>query len=358
MQSIAKPVTLSKLRQLYKDPTLGLVGQKAFTRNLDSRNIKYDPTLISKLFEDPAQALNKPAPKHFPRRRVHVPGIDYTWGMDLIFLPGEASYNDGLKAFLIVIDFFSKYAWVRPVTDTKSATISKQIRDILKTSGRKPQNVNTDRGSEFKLETIKLFKELGINHYFSNNETKVPIAERFARTLKNRIAKYEDTHQTNRFIDALPEIVKGYNNTRHSSIKMTPLAASKPENQIKVYHNLYGDIDLNEVCKPKYKEGDYVLISVRKGMFEKESTHKWSPEVFQILQVKQTVPCTYILKDLSGQEILGSFYEPEMQLTTPLDDEIRGIDEILKRRTVRKQKQVLVKWKDGTKEWILEDDLL
>jgi hypothetical protein len=227
--------------------------------------------------------------------------------------------------------------------------------------------VQTDRGGEFMKDTILLFKELGIEHYFSNDpDIKVPTIERYNRTLKQRIAKYQDVTGNYRFIDALPKIVKGYNEGYHSSIKMTPTEASDPKNQEQVHTNLFGDgsAETEKRCKPKFDAGDFVVIPIKKGTFEKESTHKWTTERFVVEEVKHTTPCTYKLKDLDGEEIQGSFYEQEMQKVRKPDpeggDDPEGIEEIeiLARRTVRKQKQVRVKYKKSGKiAWIQEADI-
>lgn len=307
--------TLTKLKKLYEDPEIGLVGKYSFMANLDMNKISYNPKNVDKLFEENYIALNKPANKKFRRRKIFVSGIDDTWGADLINMNAYKEENNGLTYFLLVVDFFSKYLWVMPLRDAKAVTITDAFSEIFK-EGRKPLKINTDMGSEFKGSTLKLFKEMGIEHYFSYNDTKVPMAERVARTLKLRIGKYMDAKGTYRFIDQLQKIVNGYNNTRHSSTKLTPKKASLPENQAIVYNNLFGDYD-HQKCIPQFEVGDIVRISIKKGIFEKEAKHKWSTTRFKVIKVHHTDPCTYSLEDYpEGEEILGTFYTAEMQKTS------------------------------------------
>ena len=96
---------------------------------------------------------------------------------------------------------------------------------------------------------------------------------------------------------------------------MTPLEASLKKNHATVYETLYGNYEYSPGIA-KYKVGDFVRTSVDKGAFEKESTAKWTTEVFQITKVQLTNPVTYHISDLKGEEILGSFYEPELQPAT------------------------------------------
>ena len=65
---------------------------------------------------------------------------------------------------------------------------------------------------------------------------------------------------TTQYLDMLPKLVEEYNNTKHSSIKMTPIEASKKKNEGLVYYNLYGDMKVAKK-KPKFKVNDKVRIS-------------------------------------------------------------------------------------------------
>ena len=64
---------------------------------------------------------------------------------------------------------------------------------------------------------------------------------------------------------------------------------------------------------PKFKVGDRVRISKYKNIFAEGYTPNWFEEVFVIKEVKNTVPWTYVINDLNGEEIIGTFYEKELQ---------------------------------------------
>ena len=141
--------------------------------------------------------------------------------------------------------------------------------------------------------------------YSIHNEGKSVVAERFIRTLKTKIYKYMTLVSKNVYIDKLDDIVDEYNNTYHRTIKMKP---------VDVKDNTYIDFkkEVND-RDPKFKVGDHVRISKYKNIFAKGYTPNWSEEVFVIKKVKNTVPWTYIINDLNGEEITGTFYEKEMQ---------------------------------------------
>ena len=166
--------------------------------------------------------------------------------------------------------------------------------------------------------------------YSINNEGKSVIAERFIRTLKNKIYEYITSVSKNVYIDKLDDIVDEYNNTYHRTIKMKP---------IDVKDNTYIDFEKEVNYKdPKFKVGDHVRISKYKNIFAKGYTPNWSEEVLVIKKVKNTVPWTYVINDLNGEEINGSFYEKELQKTN--QKEFR-IEKIIK----RKGDKLYVKWK-------------
>ena len=92
------------------------------------------------------------------------------------------------------------------------------------------------------------------------------------------------------------------------------------------------------IKNPKFKVADNVRISKYKNIIAKGYTSNWSEEVFVINKIKNTVPWTYVISDLNGEKITGSFYEKELQNIS--QKEFR-IEKILK----RKGDKLYVKWK-------------
>ena len=111
----------------------------------------------------------------------------------------------------------------------------------------------------------------------------------------------------NVYIDKLDDTVKEYNNKYHTSIKMKP---------VDVMDNTYIDFKKEINNKdPKCKVGDHVRISKYKNIFAKGYMLNWSKEIFLIKKIKNTVPWTHVINDLNGEEIIGTFYEKELQGT-------------------------------------------
>ena len=146
--------------------------------------------------------------------------------------------------------------------------------------------------------------------------------------MKEKMWKYFTDNNTSVYIDILPDLVKNYNNTRHSSIKMTPVEASKKKNELTVWRNLYPEhLEIRDI-KPNFSIRDKVRITKKKKTFEKGYTTRWTEEIFTIVEVKRTSPVTYKTTDLNGEEIKGSFYEPELQKTS---QQLFRIEKVIKR---------------------------
>ena len=178
------------------------------------------------------------------------------------------------------------------------------------------------------------------------NEGKSLVAERFIRTLKSNAFKHMIGISKNVYFDVLDDTVNKYNNTIHRTIKMKSIDV--------IYHSYaeYNE-DLNKK-DPKFKVGDNVRVSKYKSIFAKGYAPNWSEEVFAISKIKNTVPWTYVVSDLNGELITGSFYKKELQKTS---QEKFRIEKGLR----RKGHKLYVKWKgcdNSFNSWIDQKDLI
>ena len=182
--------------------------------------------------------------------------------------------------------------------------------------------------------------------YSTFNEGKSVVAERFIRTLKNKIFKHMTAISKNVYFDLLKDIVNKYNYTVHKTIKMKPI-------------NVTNDslVEYNEGSNKRnlrFKVGDHVRISKYKNIITKGYSPNWSEEVFVINKIKNTVPWTYFPNTVNGEEITGSFYEKELQKATQKKFRIGKILQ-------KKSDKLYVKWKVDDisfNSWINKKDIL
>ena len=277
-----------------------VLREKAFKITSDQKYDGYQRRLVSmicKFFDKKSQGsglannneniqlaneLHKPIIKKFNKRKVYSSFKDNIWGVDLADMQLLSKFNKGFRFLLCVIDIFSKYAWVFPLKDKKGISIVNAFQIKLKESNHKPNKIWVDEGSEFYNNSFKKWlKDNDIEMYSTNNEGKSVIAERFVRTIKNKIYKYMTSISKNVYIDKLDDIVKKYNNTYHTSIKKKP---------VDVKDNTYIDFkkEFNDK-NPKFKVGDHVRTSKYKNIFGKGYMPNWSEEIFIIKKIKNTL---------------------------------------------------------------------
>ena len=277
---------------------------KCFDKKSMESGIKKDTTKSSSLLL--ANELHKPVTKKFNKRKVYSQFKDNIWGVDLADMQSLSKKNKGIKYLLCAIDLYSKYAFIVPLKDKKGISVTNGFNKIIKQSGRKPNKIWVDQGSEFYNHVFKrCLSRNNVIMYSTYNEGKSVVAERFIRTLKNKLYKHMTATGKNVYYDVLDDIVNEYNNTKHNTIKMKPKDVEN--NNKRVY------IDEHNEKRSRFKVGDRVRISKFKNIFAKGNTPNWSTETFIVDKINDTVPYTYNIKDLNDEGIIGSFYDRELQ---------------------------------------------
>ena len=179
-----------------------------------------------------------------------------------------------------------------------------------------------DQGSEFYNNLFKKFLKINNSEmYWTYNEEMSVVAEKFIRTLKTRFLSTWQVFQK-MFIWCVRWYNK-YNNAVHRTIKMKPIDVTSDS-----------DAEYNEDSNKKdlkFKVGDHVRISKYKNIFANGYTPNWSDEIFVVSKIKDTVPWTYVISDLNGEPIAGSFYEKELQKAS--QEKLR-IEKLLKEKVI------------------------
>ena len=226
---------------------------------------------------------HKPIIRNFKKRKVYSSFKDNIWGVDLADMQSISEYNKGTRYLLCAIDLFSKYAFVVPLKDKKGTTIVNAFQNFLNNSKKKPNEIWVDQGSVFYNNVFKKWlKDNNIDMYSKHNEINSVVAEKFIRTLKNKVYKHMTAVSKNMYFDVLDDIADKYNNAYHRTIKMKPI---DDKNDYLAEYNEESNERL-----PRFKVGDQVRISKYKNIFAKGYAPNWSEEIFAIKKVKNTVP--------------------------------------------------------------------
>ena len=243
---------------------------------------------LTKIFID--EIYSTPPKKNYPTNKVVYNHIDEIWSIDLAdMIDYKISNNKGYRYIFIIVDNFSKYLWAIPLKNKYSQTITNEFSKIITTSKRKPLKIESDRGSVFYNSIFQNFlKSKNIHHYSRSTDKGPSIAERVIRTKRNLLKKPVFEKRNADWISELPSVVKKYNNTIHSSTKMTPIQASKKSNEKEIYSNLK---DKREVRKPKFKLGQLVRTADIKTVFSKGDSTNYSYKLYTITEIiHDTIP--------------------------------------------------------------------
>lgn len=365
----------------YSDPKFpgALGGVHAFSKSLkkSAEKIKHALSGLS------AFTRHVPVRRRFPRNRVFASAPFENFHIDLIDMQQFTGHNKGFNYILICVDAFSKKAWAVPLKNKAGETVAKGFEFLLKRDDIIPcYSLYSDRGTEFMNDSFRqVTRKYEIRHYVSKDkEIKSSIAERFIRTLKGKLFKYFTLENTREYLSVLPLLLENYNNSYHSAIGMTPNEVNFDNTKL-VFDNLFTGSTLGRYPKmeqyktsyyntetgrvkkqSKFKIGDYVRITKIPSVFEKSYLPHGTVEMFKIHQVVNRIPVVYRIEDLMGEVIDGTFYNQELiKIKPPKDSNLFIVDKILKTRTNKGVKEVLVNYfgyPSKFRKWIKESDIV
>ena len=322
---------------------------------------KIYPSLTRKQVDEWAQSelsytLHRPSQKKIRRRKVLSHTIDYLWEADLVDMTKLSRQNKGYKFLLVVIDTFSKFAFVEPLKNKSGAEILRAFSTILRESKRKPQKLRTDQGTEFTNAPFQNYlRKQEIGFYTANSSVKPSIVERYNKTLKGRMYRHFTALNTLRYVDVLQDLVNSYNATFHRSIGMAPNRVSLLN--VGLVRRRLQKRSQKKV-KQKYKLGDYVRLSLAKRLFKKGYMNNFTEEIFVVSECLLRDPPVYKVKDLLDRPIEGTFYTEELQKVTKPD--VFRVERILQRKKTGGKIYYKVRWKGYSQDfdsWLTEKEL-
>lgn len=249
--------------------------------------------------------------RKFRRLKVIALRINEIWSIDLAFVDKLAKYNKGMKYLLVAVDVLSRYVRVQPMKNKTAASTVEAFKKMLK-SGKQPEKIWSDKGTEFQGVFGSFCRKKNIEMYSTNSETKSCFAERNIRSLKNLIYRYLEHKWTWIYLPKLQDFVKTINTRVNRVTKLAPAKVTKKD----VPFLISLTVPKTRIKKPKYNIGQVVRISQREMIFKKGYKQTFTDELFTISAVATLNPVTYTLTDQLGGKILGKFYQKEITPVT------------------------------------------
>ena len=170
------------------------------------------------------EIYSKPPKKKYITNKTNVYYIDDIWSLDILDLKDYGPENNrGYRYVLVIIDNFSKFGWTIPLKNKNARTIKNSLENILISSKRKPNLIETDSGKEFYNNIFQDFLNKNNIKLCSRNSLNGAVfAERFNRTIRDLLKRPVFEKGDGNWVDVLPTITKQYNSRIHSSTKLTP----------------------------------------------------------------------------------------------------------------------------------------
>ena len=221
------------------------------------------------------EIYSKGPKRNYATNKTDVYFIDDIWSLDILDLRDYGPENNrGYRYVLVTTDNFSKFGWTVPLKNKNAQLIKDSFENILITSKRKPNLIESDEGREFYNNIFQDFlNKNNIKLYSRNTSLGAVFAERFNRTIRDLLKRPVFEKGDGNWIDVIPTITKQYNNRIHTSTKLSPKDASLEKNEGLVYKNL---LDKRKKIKPKFQTNDLVRTADLKRTFSKGDTTNWS----------------------------------------------------------------------------------
>lgn len=281
------------LKSIYYDPKQGLRGIQSLYRAAKNKDTSITLNQVKDYIkkQEVHQVFSQPKFKSYPLASA---GPFTRLQMDLLDVSNEIPrMNNQVKFLMCVIDVYSRYGFILPLKSKNENDVINAFKSIIHEIGFKfkviPDQIDCDNEASFtSRKFISYCKSLGIWLNFSavGDFKSKGIVERWNRTIRELIAHYRTAYKTNRYIDALPDLVYGYNHSYHSFLQGSPTQAiSNP-----IYHD-YGYLKKIDKATEfnRLNIGDKVRVQIKHKQFDKNSSAiKWSITTHKIEKINGT----------------------------------------------------------------------
>ena len=288
---------------------------------------------------------------------------------DLIDVSKIAASNRGVRFILVLIDVMTKRVWCYALRRKTAAAMTTALTWWLDDIDEPPDKLQTDKGLEFTNARVQaLLRARGVEWEAAAGTLKAAVAERVNKTLQVLIYKHLTENETLEYAQKLPALVRTYNTRAHRTLQgMSPAEADRPGREAAVqaiFHQRYADAAQRAArLRPRFRVGDTVRVKTEPKKVSSSSrayAEQFHGEYYRITRVNRTLPVPmFYLRSLdTGEHIEGGFYAEELQKQSA---EVYKIERVLRRRTRRGRREVLVKWKyfgPAHNSWVPEGDIV
>ena len=205
---------------------------------------------------------------------------------DIADFTASGALNNGFRYLFVAVDIFTKFSHGVAIKDKQPTESVRAMKEILKVIGVPEVLYHDNEGSWNSGDFVQLLNQHKIKQIITS--TPPPFAERMVQTIKNmihtRLGGLEIDKQ--HWINLLPAILKKYNNTEHSTIRMSPNQAKQGNDNVEVWLNIINKATFARTYAP-LKKGSEVKIYIKPGSFKKGYESRWHPTVYKVIAITE-----------------------------------------------------------------------
>ena len=203
---------------------------------------------------------------------------------DIADFTASGALNNGFRYLFVAVDIFTKFSHGVAIKDKQPAESVRAMKEVLKVIGVPEVLYHDNEGSWSSGDFVQLLNQHKIKQIITS--TPPPFAERMVQTIKNmihtRLGGLEIDKQE--WISILPSVLKKYNNTKHSTINMSPNQASQGNDNIEIWLNIINKANFNRKYPP-LKKGSEVRVYLKPKTMSKGYDSRWSKEVYKVVAI-------------------------------------------------------------------------
>ena len=273
-----------KLKDIFHNPLTGMTGLNQFIKNVNKiYPYEFTKDEIKKYYENQSGTQIFKKVKNQKENLLKINDNPLSFQIDLMFMDkSQKQQNRGYYIFFVMIDILSRRAFIYPI---KSRETSELINGFnlfiaeLKSLNKYCNKVIGD--NEFNNNKfIELLNNNDIeysfhvasdDHFIKNSSNALGIIDRFVKTIKLKILKYQKLTGNINYIDVIDDILNNYNNSEHRTIKTEPeklFYNDQKQEEFKIKNDIYNDITKEQY---DFKVGDYVRCVKKTKLFDKEN---------------------------------------------------------------------------------------
>lgn len=305
-----------ELSKLYYDPNTGYGDYRSLWIR---SNKKYTQNAIKNWLQKQEinQVFKQVKPKDKPFKKI-IAHTAYSYQMDITFYEALKRQNAGYIGILTLIEITSKKGYGYPIKSKKTNEIDRAFKQFMKDTENKATTITSDNEASFK-SIIRQYPN--IKHFTADENKRITsVVERFNRTLRELITKYQKANKTKDWVKALPSLLKNYNTKIHSATKKKPSDFTKKGIEARIVEQRI--MEASQKLGIQYEIGQRVRVLKKKTQFQK-GAERYTKGIYTIAKIENN---HFILRNPKNQLLQRRYTRADIQKVEEIQESTYKIE--------------------------------